>query len=199
MLVILLLSIVGGAGGFYFSNNILANNSKELVTAEKELKSADSQLTYLQELEGKTEEAKATLGSIDAIFPNEKRQAEFIAQLRQRAAIRGVDIGNQISFSGASEKPSEVSLLAPSEVNPGIVGIELVLPVNGPFDNVMAFIDDVEEFRRLVNIEEITISSVDGVNLTSTITMQVLVDQSLSSGDEEGAEDGGPSEEELTQ
>ena len=56
--------------------------------------------------------------------------------------------------------------------------MEVTLPISGSHKNVMSFIYSIENFNRLVNIEELVLNSKDqGGNIDGTVTFLILVNQ----------------------
>lgn len=177
---LLVLSLVASLGLFYYSNTLLSDSAKELHLTDSQLVAAEDNLSYLQSLEKRTTQAKNSIGDIDNIFPKEKNQVEFIDQIRKLANEHNVDIGDQFNFPSSQDIPSGITQLTSSESVPGLVGMELDVSFSGTYENSMDFIEDLETFRRLVNIEKISIQSDNkGDDLSGTINLLVLVDTAL--------------------
>ena len=182
MIVVLFLGFTASAGLFYYTDDQLAESGKKLDVNDAHLAAAESNLSYLQSLEKRTTETKSLIGDIDNIFPKQKNQVQFIDQIKKLAEENNIDIGDQFNFPSSQDVPSGLSQITPSTSVTGLVGMELDVSFNGSYENSMNFIEDLENFRRLVNIEKLNLqSSNKGEDLNGTITLLVLVDAALQS------------------
>ena len=178
LLAALIASLIVSAGSFYLTNQKLSDSASQLNKNEGLAKAADDRLFHLKGLAIKTQKAERELGNIDAIFPEDNLQSEFIDQILKLAEEEKVNIGPEIAFSGGNEVPSPSSQTAPSELIPSLIGMEVTLPISGSHKNVMSFIYSIENFNRLVNIEELVLNSKDqGGNIDGTVTFLILVNQ----------------------
>ncbi|MBP7017968.1 type 4a pilus biogenesis protein PilO [Candidatus Saccharibacteria bacterium] len=178
LLILLLLTMAGSIGGLYLSNQKLAKNGQDLSSKESLVKAADNRLFHLKGLAIKTKKAESALGDIDAVFPEDKLQSEFIDQISKLAKDKKVNIGSDISFPGGSEAPSRSTQTTPSGIVPVLIGMKVTLPVSGSYSDVMSFIKSLENFNRLTNIEGLSLNSQDqGKNVDGTIDILVLVNQ----------------------
>jgi len=177
MLVLLILTIGGGAFGYYFTSGILDKNSQQFADKQLELNSVSNHVAYLQKLQQQTIDLESQLGDLTKIYPEQKQQAQIVDQLLKLADKRGVTISeNRIAFPTTETVPSKNSQLSESTVVSGLYGMKAQLDVSGSFKNTLAFLKDIENFRRVINVSTIEMQS-DGNTVTSAIELEILVQQ----------------------
>ncbi len=173
----LVLSFVGGGVGFYFSNQILTKSGNTFTEKQLELSNASNQLAYLQRLQHSTDELGAELGDLTAIYPKDKQQAKVIDQLLALAASRNVVLDQErITFPATDGLPGSGSQLSESPVVPGLFGMTIGLNISGSFEDTIAFMQDIENFRRIINISSIEMTP-SGSTVNTSLQLEVLVQQ----------------------
>lgn len=179
MMGVLVLAIGSSAAGYMYTSTILKTTRDEFASKELELEYSYDHLRYLEQLELSTEELENDLGGLTSIYPEKKMQAQIILQLRRLADDTGVNIeGEGISFPPTDGLPSANSQLSESEAVGGLVGMPVQLTIGGSFDDTMTFLEDLENFRRLINIASLEMSGGSG-KVTTNINIEVLVQQSI--------------------
>jgi Tfp pilus assembly protein PilO len=177
LLGILGLSFVGGGAGLYFTNQILQKNGDIFTEKELELSNTSNRIAYLQKLEYDTEKLEADLGSLTSIYPKEKQQAQVIDQLLKLAAARDISLGeDRISFPLTEGLPGPNSQLTESPVVPGLYGMNVSLDITGTFEDTISFMQDIENFRRIMNISSVEMTPSNG-KVTTSLQLEVLVQQ----------------------
>lgn len=179
MLGILIATIAASAAGYLYVSGILKNTRDDFAKKELELAYSYDHLRYLEKLGTETDELENDLGGLTSVYPQKKMQSQVILQLRRLADDSGVSIeGNGITFPSTDGLPSANSQLSESEAVGGLVGMPVQLTISGSFDNNMKFLEDIEKFRRLINVASIEMSGSSN-KVTTNIQIEVLVQQTI--------------------
>src|SRR5688572_6930903 len=103
MFIVLIGLIIATLGAstysFIYFSDILATNRDNLAKTQLELQNSYEYLNYLSDLKQETDELESELGSLTGIYPQDKLESEFIAQIRRLATENGLTItDNTITF-----------------------------------------------------------------------------------------------------
>lgn len=180
LLGLLTFSLIGGGGAFYFTNQILQKNGEKFTAKQIELSNTSNQLAYLQRLQHDTDALTAQLGDLTVIYPKEKQHSQVIDQLLKLAANRNISLDQKrITFPPTTGLPSTSSQLTESPVVTGLYGMEVALSITGSFEDTIAFMQDIENFRRIMNISSINMVPVNE-NVSTLLTIEILVQQTAA-------------------
>lgn len=176
MLLIFFVSIGAAVGAIYYGDNFLSNKSLELAKLKAE---RDAQADVIQKIKsatGNQAELERLNDLADDVLPNEKRQAELVADILYTASTEaGIPTNNikSISFAG-SASPDSLSGATKSKTIATVYEYPFTIQINGvPYQQLLKFFIEIEKNKRII--------TVDNLQLTpSTLDPNVLDTVSLS-------------------
>lgn len=122
----------------------------------------------LASLEKRYEAVEPSISLIDNALPSEKEASNLLADINAQATNSGLKLtflkpdssGNTSGKTTQSKAAGDLSLL---QTVKGTIGYELplIIKVNGSYNNFLAFIQKIENYQRLINIESIGVDKRD--------------------------------------
>lgn len=160
--------LVGGIGyGYLMGKQIVTSSTNQLAVALADRDQADQTIGQLIELKRQyNQDVEPLLPKVDAFLPTSKQQSQVLLQLEALAGRHGVGISN-INMPAPASVPSNTSQAVASG---GLYALPITATVSGSYPNLQAFLKDVEQLNRFVNVANLTIGQTQG---TLTYTLQL--------------------------
>lgn len=186
ILGVLLFVLGSGAGVFYLLDGQLVELNATIGRLKAEQKAAKSQIGIYESTRTKVSELAFVEDLANSVLPNEKEQANTIAELRKFVIDSGMQF-ESISFAGSDQKAIAAGRIATTqtEKNDDLPGV-LLLPANvviGPgasYDQVLSLLRTIETNQRKMQVTNLTLLPDETGERFSSITLDV--DIYLSAG-----------------
>jgi Tfp pilus assembly protein PilO len=121
----------------------------DLETAERRGQTLAAERNQLQDLQDRSPEIEAQLGTLSAAIPESPNQADFISGLN--------DIADQSGITWQSVTMQEPTQATPGE--PPTIGV--AISIEGGFFQALDYLNRLEDLDRLVVVDGVTINSQD--------------------------------------
>ena len=152
--------LLGGVGyGYTIGKSTLTDSTAKLSAALADRDQADQTISQLIELKREYEQdVVPVMPKLEAFLPTSKQQTEVLLQLQALAARHNVGIAN-VNMPNPASVPSATSQAVPSG---GLFALPITATAGGSYANLQAFLKDVEQLNRFVNVTSLTIGSNNG-------------------------------------
>jgi Tfp pilus assembly protein PilO len=175
LLALLLVVLAVVVASLYWSKSQLDQRSetideKRQQTAELDSK-IDAAIKLRQELEVKSELVTVT----EEILPSSKSQENIVGELIDIAANRGLKLAS-IAFSGAqSSADPETSQTEKVDGLPGVFSLNVTTSIETDYENVLQFLEDLENNKRQFEVTSLSISPNEGSQFTVSLSIVTYI------------------------
>lgn len=187
--VLMLLLVIGGVGGFLFMISKLEAYAAETTKLETEASAGDANLNVLQTLTATIEQEQEVIDKTHKIVAESQSyqyQDEIIKDIGKYASQSGLTVTGYIFGSEAAPAAVPAAPQAPADANAAAVGglpggvksttVDVSLKTPAPYNNIMKFVQKIEQNVTKMQIANLALSSSDGssVDLPS-LQIQVYI------------------------
>lgn len=160
ILIGLLVVLTAGIGyGYWVGKQTLSSATSKLSGALADRDQADQTISQLISLKRQYEQdVVPVMPKLDAFLPTSKEQTQILLQLQELASRHNVGIG-VINLPNPTALPSGTSQAIASG---GLYALPVTLNASGSYANLQAFVKDIEQLNRFVNITTLTVGQTNG-------------------------------------
>jgi Tfp pilus assembly protein PilO len=153
----ILVALAAGIGyGYWVGKATLSSSTTKLSGALADRDQADQTISQLIELKRQYEQdVVPVMPDVDSFLPTSKQQSQVLLQLETLAGRHNVSIG-VINMPNPASVPSNVSQAVASG---SLYALPITMNTAGSYGNLQAFLKDVEQLNRFVNVTTLTIGS----------------------------------------
>lgn len=177
----ILLGLLWFAGIWWPAQMIVSSEQEELESLQATQLSLVAEIDTLNQLGEVQDAIERDFAAFAEAVPAEPGVDAFIATIADEGAASGVDI----------RLVSPTEILGPDTADPnratpaGVNAVAFSVAADGPFGSVMTFIRDLQELDRLVVVDTLALSGVEG---TDRVTVDLAL-RIFTSGDESSAQE----------
>lgn len=173
---LLAIALVGLAFFIYY-NFFLSNYIYKYLLLKKDISISQKQLLSLQKdkndidsLIKEIEKSKKQIAEMELLVPPSKKIPEIITQLESLSKdagvkLKGITFENPQDQSKGEKQQAGTSQSSPQDKNINnndYVEILMQLNLEGPYSNIISFLNSMENFKRLYNVRNITLNKKQG-------------------------------------
>lgn len=144
----------------YWANNQLEARKAQINEKRLSSQELDNKILSAQSLRQQLEEKQEITSVTSDVLPSSKSQEDIVGELLAIAAKRGLSL-ESISFDGGtatkSASPETSQAVAVKEI-PGVYSLSIQTAIETDYENVLQFLEDVENNRRQFEVTTISIS-----------------------------------------
>ncbi len=159
----------------YWSKSQLDNRSQTIDEKRTQVQELDTKTEAAIQLREELEENAELVQVTEDILPDSKSQENIVGELIDLAAGRGLQLAT-ISFAGAqSSSDPETSQTEKVDGLPGVFSLRLSTAIETDYENVLQFLEDLENNKRQFEIQSLSISPNDGDQFSVSLAIVTYI------------------------
>lgn len=172
--------VLGGAGIFYLLDKQLVSLNEEVGKLKADQQVIRSQINIYETARQKVEELAFVQGLADQVLPQEREQANAVAELKSFVNSVGLEL-ESVAFTGDNSKAQANLETSQTEQAEGLAGVRIlpttiVIKPGATYRQVLQLLERIERNQRKMQVIEITlIPNEEGGSTFSTITMSINI------------------------
>jgi len=162
LLASLALALVGTGYIMYWGNAQLEDRNAQINEKRLESQELEDKTTRAQGLREQLNELSDIAQISSDVLPSSKSQENIVGELLSLASGRGVTLSS-ISFGGGGSSTNpETSQAKQVKEIPGVFSIDIQTSIQTDYENILQFLEDVEENKRQFEVTDISIAPIAG-------------------------------------
>lgn len=172
---VVLTLLVGGVV-YYYADQYLSHKAKEISVLKADLEIVELKIANARKAEQDLEKLGFLSDIVDEVLPPEKIQSNVVAELVSFAADANVRL-DSIGFEATDIKSTvPVSQTKPLQGVNGVNTLPISLTINGNYNNLLRFLENIETNRRKMQVDSLSLSpNIESGGISSSITINVYV------------------------
>lgn len=170
------LTILGGGTIYYFADQYLSTKAKQISTLKADLEIIEFKISNARKAETELERLSFIKDIADEVLPPEKIQSDVVGELINFAR------SSNVRLDGINFQPTEavsavaISQTKPLEGVPGVNTLPITLTINAEYENLLAFLENIEGNRRKMQVEKMSLAPEESTGkINSNIEINVYV------------------------
>lgn len=161
----IVLSLAGTVFILYWANSQLEIRKDQINEKRTESQELDNNITRAKSLREQLDELSDIVKVSSEVLPSSKSQENIVGELLALASKRGLTL-ESISFEGASSDPTnpETSQAELLKDISGVYSLGIQTSITTDYENILQFLEDVENNKRQFEITDISIAPVPDTN-----------------------------------
>ena len=159
----------------YWSKSQLNNRSTSIDDKRMQVQELEAKTEAATKLRTELEEKSDLVQVVNDVLPDSKSQENIVGELIDIAATRGLQLAN-ISFSGAQNSTDpETSQTEKVDGLPGVFSLNLTTAIETDYENVLQFLEDLENNKRQFEVKSLSISPNEGDQFSVSLTIVTYI------------------------